>query len=172
MTKKRGFTLVELMVVMAMTAIMISVTIVSLSGSRDKKAVESEARKFAAVVREAQNYALTGKQFASGRVTCSIGVDPIAGDPEPDESYRVAYAYRNGADCASGTSSGTVAMNTLSNGVKFSGSDVPAFNFAVPRGETGLGSVLRIGLSKGSAIYSVCVYPTGRVEDVSGVSCP
>lgn len=166
--KKRGFTLVELMVVMAMTAIMISVTIVSLSGSRDKKAVESEARKFAAVVREAQNYALTGKQFVSGRVTCSVGIGDITSD---EAGYEVLYFYRSGADCTISPSQVTFATNTLSNGVHFS-STTSAFNFAVPRGETGLGSTLRIGLNKGSVMYSVCVYPTGRVEDVSGASCP
>lgn len=156
------------MVVMAMTAIMISVTIISLSGSRDRKVVEGEARKFAAVVREAQNYALTGKQFVSGRVTCSVGISNIG---EGDESYDVGYVYRNGSDCAAGTLSGVVATNILSNGVIFS-STTSAFNFAVPRGETGLMSALPIQLNKGSATYSVCVYPTGRVEDVSGASCP
>ncbi len=165
--KKRGFTLVELMVVMAMTAIMISVTIVSLSGSRDRKAVEGEARKFAAVVREAQNYALTGKQFVSGRVTCSVGISDIG---DLDEAYDITYTYRNGADCSSYIST-VFSTNQLSNGVHFSSDPIP-FSFAVPRGETGLGSTLRIEMSKESATYSVCIYRTGRVEDVSGVSCP
>jgi type II secretory pathway pseudopilin PulG len=156
------------MVVMAMTAIMISVTMVSLTGARERKAVESEARKFAAVVREAQNYALTGKQFASGRVTCNVGIGDIT---NLENVYDVLYAYRSGADCTASPTQATFVTNTLSNGVRFS-STASAFNFAVPRGETGLASTLRIQLSKGSATYSVCIYPTGIVEDVSGASCP
>jgi prepilin-type N-terminal cleavage/methylation domain-containing protein len=185
-TTARGFTLVELMVVMAMTAIMISVTIVSLSGSRDRKVVEGEARKFAAVVREAQNYALTGKQFyvdhdsnpltplESRGVTCSVGIGDIGAT---EGAYVVTYTYRGLTDCATTPVVGDpdVATNILSNGVRFS-STTSAFNFSVPRGETGLGSTLRIELSKGTdpnkKIYSVCIYPTGRVEDVSGASCP
>lgn len=161
------------MVVMAMTAIMISVTIVSLSGSRDRKAVESEARKFAAVVREAQNYALTGKQFVAGRVTCGVGIDAIDSD---NEGYNVVYTYRNGASCAAGTSSGVVVTNSLSNGVTFS-STTSAFNFAVPRGEVDFsGSPRQVILSKGTDpvySYSVCVYRTGRVEEQMGSgACP
>jgi prepilin-type N-terminal cleavage/methylation domain-containing protein len=167
--KKRGFTLVELMVVMAMTAIMISVTIVSLSGSRDRKVVEGEARKFAAVVREAQNYALTGKQFISGRVTCRVGISDIA---SLDETYDVSYTYRSGADCTAAPSSAVFVTNTLSSGVTFS-STTSAFNFSVPRGETGLGSTLQVQLNKGSATYSVCIYRTGRVEEQMGSgACP
>ena len=163
----RGFTLVELMVVMAMTAIMISVTLVSLGDARDQKVVEGEARKFAATIREAQNYALTGKQFVSGRVTCSVGIDSI---DEGDEDYRVRYSYRNGIDCSSGALGDQFIANTLANSVTFS-STTNAFSFSVPRGETGLASTLQVQLNKGSATYSVCVYPTGRVEDKSGTSC-
>lgn len=159
------------MVVMAMIAIMVSVTIVTLSGARDKKVVEGEARKLAAVVRELQNYALTGKQLGTGRVTCSVGMDAIEGGV--DTGYDVFYTYRSGTDCGTSTSS-VFATYALSGGVAFSNSINP-FSFSVPRGEINLGGnpdPTPIRISKGSVTYTVCIYQSGRIEDVDGATCP
>lgn len=169
--KKKGFTLVELMVVMAMTAIMIGVVLVSLDGARDRKNVEVEARKLAAVIREAQNYALTGKQFVSGRVTCSVGVRAIG---DGDEGYIVSYAYRSGTDCSDSPTAATWVTNSLLNGVRFA-STTDTFSFVVPRGEVNLGgnpNPIPIQVSKNSATWSVCVYSGGRVVEAAGASCP
>jgi prepilin-type N-terminal cleavage/methylation domain-containing protein len=59
--KKKGVTLIELIVVIAVIGIMTSVGLVSLSRSRDRKAVEAATREVAAALRDAQNMALTGK---------------------------------------------------------------------------------------------------------------
>jgi len=170
MMRKKGFTLVELMIVMAIVGIMTAVTIVSLSGARDRKAAEGEARKFAAVVREVQNYALTGKQLGTGLVTCSVGMNAIASGAT---SYGIFYTYRSGDDCNTSASNAFVT-NTISNGVAFS-SAANAFSFSVPRGEINLGGnpdPIPIQLSKGSATYTVCIYRSGRIEDVNGSVCP
>ena len=179
---KKGFTLVELMIVMVMTAIMIAVTIVSLSGSRDRKAVEGEARKFAAVVREAQNYALTGKAINATDPTCGVGIKAIVSGAT---TFRLKYMHRtSGAvSCSAGftipaDTDNFSSIRSLLNGVQFASDTASAIYFSVPRGELidGNGAAITttqlILLSKGSSMYSVCVYPTGRVEDVSGASCP
>lgn len=174
--KKKGFTLVEILVVMAMSATMIAVTIVSLSDARSKKAVEGEGRKFAAVVREMQNYALTGKQFESGRVTCGAGIFSIENE---DESYIASYIYRTGTSCADAPTIANLSPVPLSNGVQFS-SDVSSFYFRVPRGDVVDSSRVAIAtprlivLQKSTAYYSICVYPSGAVTEAVGQlgSCP
>ena len=164
------------MVVMAMTAIMIAVTLVSFSGVRDRKTVEGEARKFAATIREVQNYALTGKEMATGRVTCGVGIGAIDAD---ETAYRTTYIYRSGTNCDDSPTSAISTTNTLSNGVKFF-NVVDAFYFKVPRGNlvdsarVAITTAQLIVLQKSTANYSVCVYPSGMVTETAGVlgSCP
>lgn len=185
-TTVSGFTLIELMIVVAIVGIMTVVTMVSLSGGREAKEVEGEARKFAATVRELQNYSLTGRKInASDPPTCMFGIDPIT---QNDSIYLPFYQHRhiNSSSCSdiSATRPTQQAMNivNLQNGVTFA-SDRDLFGFSVPRGElvnlsgtnntiAPLNSIVQVQLSKGSSIWSVCVYPGGRVEEHPGASCP
>lgn len=176
---KKGFTLIELMIVVAIVGIMTAATMVSLSSGREAKQVEGEARKFASAIRELQNYALTGKKFHATEPTCQAGLRVIfennVSTPFP------SYKYRSGTDCGTMTiaSSGTFA---LGNGVRFGdGSGLFAFSglyFTVPRGDmvnaanVAIASTTRVSLKKGSSVWSVCIYPGGRVEEYSGASCP
>lgn len=187
MKTKKGFTLIELLVVMAMTAIMIAVTLTSLSDARNQKAVEGEARKLAATIREVQNYALTGKVFfhdhdsnpatdSIPRVICGVGIFNIG---DEDESYRTSYAYRNGTSCADPVVFVEISPISLSNGVAFSGA-TNAFYFRVPRGDlmnrlsVAIVTPQLIVLQKNTANYSICVYPSGAVTETASVlgSCP
>lgn len=183
MKTKKGFTLVELLVVMGMSAIMIAVTLVSMGDARSRKAVEGEARKMAATIREVQNYALTGKKFDATQPTCSIGIDDIVAGASQYETY---YRHRNalGSSCADSTNvpvSQSFQTYIFQNGVKTrsiaeGGADVNNFGFSVPRGNlvdaygAALASV-QIQLKKGTAIWSVCIYSGGRVEEKAGSSC-
>ncbi len=176
---KKGFTLIELMIVVAIVGIMTAATMVSLSSGREAKQVEGEARKFASLVREAQNYALTGKKFHATEPTCQVGIDAFFEDDST--VFFPYYKYRSGADC--GTMATAIAGTfILNNGVVFgdrSGSF--SFNglyFTVPRGDmvnaanVAIASTTRVSLKKGSSVWSVCIYPGGRVEEYSGTSCP
>lgn len=165
---------------MAMTAIMIAVTMTSLSGAKDRKAVEGEARKLAATIREVQNYALTGKVMETGRVTCGVGIFNIG---DEDTSYRVSYAHRTGTSCGDSPTFVSLSPISLLNGVKFFVDPLnttDAFYFKVPRGNLmdSLGVAITtaqlIVLQKNTASYSICVYPSGAVTETSGVlgSCP
>ena len=57
--QKNGFTLIEIMVAMAIVGIMSAMVLTSLSSGKERKVVEGEARRVAAAIREIQNYALT-----------------------------------------------------------------------------------------------------------------
>lgn len=180
MRKDKGFTLAEILVVMAMTAIMIAVTMTPLSGAKDRKAVEGEARKLAATIREVQNYALTGKVMETGRVTCGVGIDNIG---DGDTSYVISYAWRSGTNCADAPTFAELAPIGLSNGVHFfvdASNTTDAFYFKVPRGNlmdrssVAVTTAQLIVLQKNTASYSICVYPSGAVTETPGVlgSCP
>ena len=82
MMHRRGFTLIEIMVVMAIIGIVTAVTIVSFGSGKERKAVEGQARKVAAAIREMQNYALTGKQIGTN-VPCKFGVISITSMQQP-----------------------------------------------------------------------------------------
>ncbi len=172
MLKYRGFTLIEVMAVMAIVGVMSAMVFTSLRSGKEQKSVEGEARKVAAAIREVQNYALTGKQIG-GSVPCRFGVEALtAGDAQ----IKSKESHRTGASCSSGASiPATISIITLSNGVIFANDLDYDFFFTVPRGELDPnGNVTPIGLrlSKGATTYSVCVYPGGQVKDVSGAVCP
>lgn len=152
-----GFTLVELVVTMAIIAILMSVAMSGIgSDAKTQREIETNAREFASVVREAQNYSLTGKQAnVTGTNTCSFQVSIIS-----SSQYTL-----NAIDCSTSPVSREIAKYTLKNGVTLSGSPI---TFTLPRGvPTSVGSVT---FSKGTKTHSVCISAQGKIEDKS--SCP
>jgi len=154
-----GFTLVEVMVVVALMGIMAALSIVSLGSGRIERELEANAREFVAVVREAQNYALTGKQV-EGNTACSFSVDWTAAS----STYSVGYTPSG--NC--GASPTSIASYALKNGVEFSNSGTVSFD--LPWAKTG-GGQANFSKSSSSKTYSVCVGVDGKVSDQAG-SCP
>ncbi|PIR73859.1 MAG: hypothetical protein COU40_00280 [Candidatus Moranbacteria bacterium CG10_big_fil_rev_8_21_14_0_10_35_21] len=146
---KQAFTLAEVMVIIAIIGIMTSVTIVSLIGSREKKQVETAASELVAVLREAQNNALTGKN---------------AGDK--CKEYEI-YAENSKYTINCGP---LVSFDyQLKNGVAFENKGY--VSYSIPDAKP-IFSDNQFLLIKGSESYSVCVYITGRIIEQSGSVCP
>lgn len=174
MLRTKGFTLIEVMAVMAIIGVMSAMVFTSLRSGKEQKTVEGEARKVAAAIREVQNYALTGKQIG-GSVSCKFGIMPLTAG---DSQIILTESHRTGSSCSTGISAAAAIPGmtiNLSNGVTFSNDLDYNFFFTVPRGEldpNGNATPIGLRLGKGSTTYSVCVYPGGQVKDVSGAACP
>jgi prepilin-type N-terminal cleavage/methylation domain-containing protein len=154
-----GFTFVEVMMVMAIISIMAGMVTVSLSKSRVERELETNAREFAGVVREAQNYALTGKQFKIDTYPCRFQVEWSI------SSYKLIYYYKDASEnCVSNF---TIATYPLKNGVVF-GNGGSLF-FTVPHAV--FGGNTSAAFSKSSNNYFVCISSDGRITD-KNTSCP
>lgn len=110
-SKKNGFTLLEVMVIIAIIGIMSAVGIVSLSSSRKMMALKASQDEVASAIKLAQSYALQGR-INSGTKPDGYGFEFAGGD---DKTYRI-FAYT-----VSPASQATIETKELKNGVtKFS----------------------------------------------------
>lgn len=150
MKSHKGVTFIELMVVIVIIGIMTGTTLVSVRGSQTGKELESAAREVAAAVREAQNYALTGKKLTS---SCSYN-----------------FVYVNGtANYNIGGCISPAVNYILKNGVTFGSGG--SFDYYAPHGN--VSSSNKILLFKKSKYRTVCVNSSGAVEEKSGnAACP
>lgn len=177
-----GFTLIEVLVSVAILAIMAAVTITSMGGGRNRQEVGGAARVVAATLREAQNNALAGKNI-TGTMSdrpCQFRVRTITG------TGTIAHEQLSAGDTFCPTP-GTLTTNiwsgastNLLNGVTFSASTEVYFD--VPRGEpknslgievSAVTGPVDFSITKGPDTVHVCVYPLGRIEETAvGASCP
>jgi len=148
---KKGVTLIELVVIIAIIGIMSAISIVSLTTAKRNSELESSAEELVAVIRELQNYSLSGKLNDADSPNC--------------KNYRFSsvsstgnYYIYNGAapgECSINN------VNTLKNGVKFSG--VADIRFTAPHGVKSGGST-SITLVKGTTFYYLCVGTNGIIN--------
>lgn len=149
----RAFTLIEVMVVMAIISVMSGMVIVSLTDSRVKRELETNAREFAGVVREAQNYALTGKQLIPDTTPTSYGIQWTDSAP----NYSLLY---NGV---------SFSNYTLKNGVTFSSGG--NLSFSLPHAN--FNGSTSVKFTKKAIYHTVCISSDGRTSDQPGdVICP
>jgi prepilin-type N-terminal cleavage/methylation domain-containing protein len=156
----RGFTFIELMVVIAIIGIMAAISLVPMINSRNQKMVDAEGRKVAAAVREMQNDALAGK----GATGCNY-----------------TFTYTNASN--SYKLGGCVTVNyTLASGVTFSNATNTSFSISASMAPWGTLTLVNppappwpvaITLKKGTATNYVCVYSSGNVvENGANSTCP
>ena len=161
-----GFSLIELIIVIAIIGIISAVTLASLRNSRTQNDVWSNARLLAATIREAQNFALAGKNInATGNVPCEFHVTVTGGVYKVEQKSLAADGSCPATYAVAGTSAVFV------NGVSLS-SGTTEIRFKVPRAEpmNAAGVELTSGfidfaIMKGGISAHVCVYSFGRVEE-------
>ncbi len=160
----------EVMIVVAIMGIMTTIGLVSMSATRNKKNIEIEARRVVASIREAQNYALTGKIGGSGFIPCRFRwiSSPVVGD---NTSYWITTFRRVSASCdGTAEDTGDSVKYSLQNGVTFSNNTPYSIDFSVPFAGV---SASRIVLAKGGNYYTVCVSSSGVANEFEGdVTCP
>lgn len=159
-----GFTLIEMMIVIAIVGIMTAIVMTSLNTGRTRKALETSAHEFAGAVREAQNYSLSGRQI-SGNDVCAFSLKWV-----DDSTYSLGYTVSG--------SCGAVPTAILSYSLK-NAVTLGSFNtisFSIPFGAISYsGSAsgpLQVSFTKSSIVYYVCVYPDGKVLEPMESTCP
>ena len=161
----RAFTLIELLIVISIVGAISAVVLTSFGSGQTRRELEVGAREFATVIREAQNYALSGKKLPGGGDPCVFGIT------WGGTSYDIIYKDEAGCGSASVT---TLSSHTLQRGVVFLTAS-SSFFFTLPHANLSPvpgGGSYGITLRKGSQSQTVCVYTNGSVTDVSGSTCP
>lgn len=177
-----GFTLLEVLVVVAIIGIMTSVAFVSVQRGKIDKEVSAAAEQVASAIREAQNYALSGKQPSTTETTCGFGFRRIN-----LTRYNIFYNHTTASlsTCAdvpkiydTAIASSNFTGITLPNGVLFNGTtSVQRMYFSIPFGMmfnndgSSLVSIKRFLVYKDTIYYAICVNPGGFVEVRKGNSC-
>lgn len=171
---RKGFTLVEMLLTVAIIGILSAVVLVNLRGGRDQKDVELAAREIAAGIKEAQNNALAGRRSKNEHLPCYYQIEPTSSL----DGYVMRYIYRvETGNCNDSSNNAVYYSHVFGNNVKVS--DFNPFGFNVPHGGTRgiLSSEPRkIIIYKGShsytVSYTVCVYESGLVlEEAGNVDC-
>lgn len=156
----RGLTLIELMISIAIISIMAGVIIVSMSSGKTDRELDAAAREFASIVREAQNYALTGKQLVANSVPCKYHLTWVRGRSD----YSLMYEYELNGTCVPPSPTYSISY-TLKNGVTFATPGIQAFYFSPPHGTLSFDAGVRsVGLSKDGQSRIICIHEDGRVE--------
>jgi prepilin-type N-terminal cleavage/methylation domain-containing protein len=168
--RKKGLTIIEVVVVVSIAAILIVVALVNFrSSAKKEKEVESSAREVTGVIREAQNYALTGKQPDPNKVPCSYYFRKVN-----DSQYEILYTYHVVGDTGCTKPPEVYATYSLKNKVIIG--DFTNFYFKVPFGDivddagVPITSNVKIKISKDAVIYCVLVYPSGSVSASADIS--
>lgn len=170
---KNGFSLVELLIVMAIMVIMAGVLLVSRSESRPVYDVEAGARQVAAQLRVLQNEALSGKMIGNV-IACEMRFNTNPGDAT--KSYKTGYYCANTL-IPNSEQKFLIGKNATNKSVSLAGDYYVKFT---PPQATILSDLPVIGAARAISITSadgtktslVCVYDTGRILETKDAVCP
>lgn len=162
---KSGFSLAELLVVVAIIIIMTGALFASISGSKAQKDAENSARQVSAQLRQLQNEAINGKQIYENdeyKIICSFNFKTST----DRKGYEISYGK-----CPEGTEiietfpiiklnsgKGNVSMNEISG------------YFSAPHGISS-GFPLTITFTAGGKSAYVCVCSSGNIFDTKNSTC-
>jgi len=181
--QKKGFTLIEVLVVVAIIAVMSAVVLAMVSPSRVKKELENQSRILSTDIRALQRSVLTGAvppSFPEETVLCGMGVH------RSDDGYTLYAITRDDADSVTsngcrGTYSRTfsgpttlIQEKSMKAGVTMSNVDDMYFeapNAIMYKGGGITNDTLEYSLEKDSYTYHVCVEGGIRVKEQYSNSC-
>lgn len=161
---KLGFSLAELLIVMAIISVMTAVILTKSNNNKTTVDAEAAARLVAAQLRSLQNESLNGKQIGSVSV-CSFKFHIDNGA----SNYLISY-YGDCTDSASSLigSAQSLKLSGKNNVKAASGND---FYFKSPQGGISTGTQrIVLSSSDNSASATVCVYPTGNIVEKKGAA--
>ena len=159
--RKRGFSLMELMVVMAIIAIMTVAVFANKNSNKATSDVEVVTRQVAAQIRALQNEALNGK-LIEGVIVCQYNFNAW------NSVYTVSYG-----DCTTNATiaSGTQTVDLTKKKVSFDGAAVNLY-FSSPRGNVDAKKTIVLKSTIDPTVKRwVCVSSDGVVTEQKTV-CP
>lgn len=169
---KKGMTLVELVTVIAVIGIMTSVTIVAFGQLKNRSDLDAESEKLISVIRQAQNYALTGRggQFNLSCPYYYIHFHRSSG------KYEIRNHESGGVICGGPYS---YSGYELERGVSFDQDgeyanlvfSVPHANLETVSGLNFSGVWHRIDLKKGSIKQYICFNSAGAIKKSLKTTC-
>ncbi len=187
MQNKKGFSLLEMIIIVAIIVIMTMVMFVISFKDRSTKELEAVGREVAAAIRETQNNALTGRQRGEDQLPCSFAF------VTDGSGYSIKGAQRPADDVCpddidvGGYGETLLSENVSVNSMHISGKDSEGRDsnyviFTVPYGKyyddggyDGSGNVEDIPSTGTDFVitkdgeeqkFHVCVYSTGLIEEM------
>ena len=151
-------TLLEVMVVVAIIGMLSSISIVSFVQYKQSTALESAAEEVLAVLREAQNYALSGKNIDPNCANYRV----FPGTFPNNNRYFLRNPACNNVD------------NTyyLKNGVTFSSTNGVAFRAPHANLVTNATTGNSLTITNGTNSYNICVNDSGLITKNFNSACP
>jgi prepilin-type N-terminal cleavage/methylation domain-containing protein len=167
MKNKKGFTLSELLIVVAIISTMTVVSLTYLGQNKKSRDLENSTREVTAAFREAQNDALTGKTSDANNYPCFYRLKI-----ESRTDYSLNYIYHVKGDtvvtdCSKpGLSTSKLATYTLKNLVQFDAmnADGTTYDYQVPHNLSQANPIL-IRLNQNGKTHDICIYPSGDIKD-------
>lgn len=183
---KKGFSLLEILMVLFIITLMTGALFVSLRSNRKKGDLEVAARLLVAEIRKAQNDAVSGRKTSATNKTCGLGI--ALGVAAGSDRTNFIPKKSEEAVCDGSIDAGTVtndgAARTLKSSFKssteklvFDLTDEKWLFFSNPHarpfygdstGVSILNSTLKLSLKRnnaGSDIVDICIYPSGRIME-------
>ena len=160
MKKTQGFSLIELLIVLAIVGIMTSIVLGISARDKTRTEVRAVADEVAERINDARQRSTSGDTGSTTQKACGFGVDfPTAG------GYTVFYNQTASGVCASTFSVSSSSLFTWANTARVIVSGGTTLFFSVPFGSFSGGvSDIPVSSTSGGVTFHVCVSDRGVVE--------